>query len=69
MCAIKKNRGSGIKAIDTFFHKFLLAGYGKIIHNNIKAKISKKISESLKSCRGVLVVIPTLLFSKKILNG
>ncbi|GIR48896.1 MAG: hypothetical protein CM15mP58_09930 [Burkholderiaceae bacterium] len=63
--AIKKNKGSGIKAINTLFHKFFLTGYDKIIHNNINAKISKKISESLKSCKGILVVTPSLFSSEK----
>ena len=63
--AIKKNKGSGIKAINTLFHKFFLTGYDKIIHNNINAKISKKISESLKSCKGKLVVTPGVCFLRK----
>ena len=64
--AIKKNKGSGIKAINTLFHKFFPAGYDKIIHNNINAKISKKIIESLKSRRGILVVILSFVsFEKK----
>ena len=63
--AIKKNRGSGVNAIDTFFHKSFLAGYDKIIHNNINAKISKKISESSRSCKGMLVTTPNLFSPKK----
>ena len=67
---LKKIVGSGIKAINTLFHKFLLTGYDKIIHNNINAKISKKISESSKSCKGILVVTPSLFSpKKKMLNG
>ena len=58
--AIKKNKGTGIMAINTLFHKFLAAGHDKIIHNNIKAKISKKINESSKSCNGLIVLIPGL---------
>ena len=67
---IKKNRGRGIKAINTLFHKFFLTGYVTIMHNNINAKISKKITESFKSCRGVLAVIPYPFPPKnKMFNG
>ena len=62
---LKKNKGSGIIAINTLFHKFLEAGHDKIIHNNINAKISKKISESSKSCNGLLVLTPKFVFSEK----
>ena len=63
--AIKKNKGIDIKAIETFFHKFFLTGYDKSIQNNINANMSKKISESPKSFRGILVIIPTLFSLKK----
>ena len=68
--AIKKNSGSGSKAINTLRHKFFLAEYDNNMHNNINAKISKKIIESLRSRRGILVVILVSLPSKKkMLNG
>ena len=68
--ASKKNKGSGIKAINTLFGKFFLAGYDKIPLNNINAKISKKISESSRSCKGMLVITPSLFSpKKKMLNG
>ena len=63
--AIKKNKGSGIETINTIFHKFFLAGYDKIAHNNINAKISKKINESSRSCKGILAVTPSLFSPKK----
>ena len=54
----------------TIFQNFFFAGYDKIVHININAKISKKIIESFKSCKGALGVIPSLFSSKKkILNG
>ena len=68
--AIKRNSGSGIKAINTLLHKFFPAGYDNIMHNNISAKISKKITESLRCRRGTLVVIPgSFPPKKKMLNG
>ena len=67
---IKKNSGSGNREINALFHKFFPSGYDNIVHNNISAKISKKITESFKSCRGMLVVIPgSFPPKKKILNG
>ena len=40
------------------------------MHNSINAKISRKITESFKSCKGMLVVIPgSFPPKKKILNG
>ena len=63
--AIKRNSGSGIKAINTLLHKFFPAGYDNIMHNNISAKMSKKITESFKSCRGMLIVIPDSFPPKK----
>ena len=68
--AIKKNSGIGVKAIKTLFHKFFPAGYDNIMHNNISAKISKKITESLRSRKGILVVIlGSFPSKKKMLNG
>ena len=67
---IKKNRGRGTKVSNTIFHKFFLTGFATIMHNNINAKMSKKIAESLKSCRGKLVVtLASFPPKKKILSG
>ena len=67
---IKKNSGSGKKEINDPFRKFFPSGYDNNTHNNISAKISKKISESSKSCNGLLVVTPSLFSpKKKMLNG
>ena len=63
--AIKKNSGSGSKAINTLCHKFFLAEYDNNMHNNINAKISKKISESSRSCKGLLVATPSWFSPKK----
>ena len=51
--ATKKNSGSGSKVINTLFPKFFQAGYDNIVQHNINAKISKKITESMRSRRGV----------------
>ena len=68
--AIKINSSSGIKATNALLHKFFPAGYDNIMHNNISAKISKKIIESLRSRKGILVVILVSFPSKKkMLNG
>ena len=68
--AIKKNSGSGIKTINTLCHKFLPDGYDNIMHNNINAKISKKITDSLKSRRGILgLTLDSFPPKKKMING
>ena len=61
---IKKNSGSGKKAINAPFPQIFPSGYDNIMHNNISAKISKKIIESLRSRRGKLL-LPGFVPSRK----
>ena len=66
---IKKNSGSGNKEINAPFHKLFPSGYDNIIHNNISAKITKKIIESWKSRKGKLLLLDSFPSKKKMLNG